>query len=83
MCSSLVWSRCESPGPYVTMGTLMVCPRVFMSPVPVLWSSVTCLFLIFLIEMDNDRTKVEVLSASKGSFESSTYSLIVIFGFAC
>lgn len=54
-----------------------------MSPVPVLWSNVTCLFLTFLIAKHNDRTSSEVLSASKGSFESSTSSLIVTLGFFC
>src|SRR4030066_2063654 len=79
ICSSIVWSRCESPGPYVTMGRFMALPRMFMSPVPVLCRSVAGLFSTFLTDDDNTWTSGEALLTSNGSTVSRTVAFTDTF----
>lgn len=80
MCSSVVWSRCESPGPYVTMGRFIALPRRFMSPVPVLRRSVAGLFRMRRTEEESTWTMGEDLLASKGSTVSSMVGVMLTLG---
>ncbi len=82
MCSLFVWSRCESPGPYVTIGTRMARPSMFMSPVPVFRNSVAVFPFTLLIEEANALTRGVSFSTSKGSFESSIVVLTITPGLA-
>ena len=74
--------RCESPGPYVTMGRFMAFPKMFMSPVPVLCRSVAGLFSTLRTDEDSTWTSGEALLTSNGSTVSRTVAFTDTFGLA-